>query len=214
MNHRTDRSVSERHDWFPPPAIGSWRMSARDDPVTGLVAWPGFFARLPGVVAEHLCAGSPVGLAIGDVDDFAGYVASMSTADVRSFGHLAGIELRACLGETARDWLHDDGVGDGCLATFGGDDLVFAAATESEAAFQGQVARLRAVLTDALPLSVSFAAAVLDGHTSRPPHTAADSEWRALCAGVLGRVERALLAQKRARRYHRPSLPVVTVSVR
>jgi GGDEF domain-containing protein len=187
-------------------------MSARDDPLTGFVAWPGFFARLPGMLAEQLQAGRSVGFAIGEVNDLSGYIEGLSAADARAVGHLAGVELVTRLGATARDWLHDDDVRDGCLATFGRGEIVFVAEARSEAAFVSHVGRLRAGLVDALPRNVSFVATVLDARSVS--HSVADDAWRDFCVEVIGRVERALFAQTSARRHHRPSLPIVTISVR
>jgi GGDEF domain-containing protein len=204
--------MTQRHEWYPPPAIGSWRMSARDDPITGFVAWPGFFARLPTLIAQHLHAERPVGLSIGKVQDLSGYVESMSAADSDSFGHLAGIELVTQLGVTARDWLHTDDVRDGCLATFGGGEIVLVAAARSEAGFVGHVGGLRAALVDALPRGVSFVATVLEPRSLS--NHGDDDGWRDYCVQVIGRVERALLAQMSARRHHRPNLPIITISVR
>jgi GGDEF domain-containing protein len=204
--------MTQRHEWYPPPAIGSWRMSARDDPITGLVAWPGFFARLPTLVAEHLHARRSVGVSIGKVQDLSGYIESMSAADSPTFGHLAGVELLTQLGATARDWLHADDVRDGCLATFGGGEIVFVAAARSEAGFVGHVGGLRAALVDTLPCGVSFVATVLEPRLLSDP--VPDDGWRNFCVQVIGRVERALLAQMSARRHHRPNLPIVTISLR
>jgi hypothetical protein len=207
-----NKADSERHEWFPPPAIGSWRMLARDDPVSGLVAWPGFFARLPHLVDEHLQAGRSVGLSLGEVHDLAGYVETMSVADASSSGRIAGVELVSRMGATARDWLQADDVRNGCLATFGGAEIVFVADTRSEATFIDHVGRLRAALGDTLPRSVSFAATVLDARFI--PDSVASDRWRDFCVHVIARVERALLVQLGARRHHRPSLPIATISIR
>jgi hypothetical protein len=207
---RPIRPSSERRECYPPAAIGSWRMVTREDPNTGLLAWPGFFARFPNLVAERLAAGRSVGLSIGAVDDLDGYIESMCVPATPSLGHLAGVELVTRLGATAREWLHHDDVRHGCLATFGGAEIFFVAEVESEATFVGQVRRLRAALVDALPRSVSFAAAVID---ARSP-SVADDEWRDYCVRVAARVERALLVQRSARGRGRPSLPIVTISIR
>lgn len=209
---RSTRQAAERHEWFPPPAIGSWRMAARDDPISGMVAWPGFFARMPALLGEHLYTGRSVGLSIGQVEDLSGYVEGMSAVDSGSFGHLAGIELLTRLGATAREWLYDDGVRHGCLATFGAGEVVLVAEAGSEAEYVEHVGRLRAALVDALPRSVSFVAAQLDA--SSISDSVADDAWQGFCVQVIARMERALFAQLSARRHHRPNLPIVTISVR
>ncbi|HEU0287157.1 MAG TPA: hypothetical protein VFR22_08930 [Nocardioidaceae bacterium] len=209
---RSTRRAAERHEWFPPPSLGSWRMAARDDPISGLVAWPGFFARLPALLGEHLQTGRSVGLSIGQVEDLSGYVESMSAADSGSFGHLAGVELVTRLGVTAREWLLDDDLRHGCLATFGGGEIVFVAEARSEAEYVEHVGRLRAVLVDALPRSVSFVAMQLDA--SAVSALVVDDGWQDFCVQIIARMERALFAQLSARRHHRPNLPIVTISVR
>jgi hypothetical protein len=73
----------DRHDRFPPPTVGGWCSDARDDPLTGLVASPGFFARLPGLVERSLTASRPVGLAIGDVDNLKDYVEGVKAVDAQ-----------------------------------------------------------------------------------------------------------------------------------
>lgn len=187
-------------------------MAARDDPISGLVAWPGFFARLPALLGEHLQTGRSVGLSIGQVEDLSGYVESMSAADSGSFGHLAGVELVTRLGVTAREWLLDDDLRHGCLATFGGGEIVFVAEARSEAEYVEHVGRLRAVLVDALPRSVSFVAMQLDA--SAVSALVVDDGWQDFCVQIIARMERALFAQLSARRHHRPNLPIVTISVR
>ncbi|MPZ62119.1 MAG: diguanylate cyclase [Propionibacteriales bacterium] len=189
----------ERHDRFPPPFVGSWCAHARDDPITGLVAWPGFFAQLPRLMEEALRYGQCVGLAIGDVDDLKSYVEDMKARDAQSFGHLAGNAFMGRLGTIARNWLHADSVHEGCLATFGGDEVVLASVTKGGAAFLPQVHRLRDALRSALPRTVAFAATVIEPQTI-PGEITGDHWWREFCVHEIGRVERALFENKEARR--------------
>lgn len=72
-----------RHDRFPAPAAGGWCADARDDPITGLVAWPGFFTRLPGIVEDTVAAGHRLGIAIGDVDNLKDYVEGAKAVDAQ-----------------------------------------------------------------------------------------------------------------------------------
>jgi GGDEF domain-containing protein len=179
-------------------------MVARDDPISGLVAWPGYFARLPALLGDHLHSGRSVGLSIGQVENLSGYV--------EDIGHVAGVELVTRLGATAREWLLDDDVRHGCLATFGGGEIVFAAEARSEAAYVEHVGRLRAALVEALPRSVSFVATFLEAGSIS--ESVADDGWQDFCVQVIARMERALFAQMGARRHHRPNLPIVTISIR
>jgi GGDEF domain-containing protein len=187
---------ADRHDRFPPPSVGGWCADARDDPIPGLVAWPGFFARLPGLVEESLTARRYVGLAIGDVDNLKDYVEGVKAVDAQSFGHLAGIALMGRLGTTARQWLWTDGPATVCLATFGGDEVVLLAETDSETAFLGEVTGLRDHLCRGLPRTVSFGDAVL---TPDAMPGSVDHWWREYVVNVIGAVERCLFDGKHAR---------------
>jgi hypothetical protein len=82
-----------RMDRFPPPSHGRWCPDARDDPTTGLVAWPGFFRRVPALLHQAPVGGTPVGRAIGDVDGMKDHVESLRGTDAGAFGHLAGNAL-------------------------------------------------------------------------------------------------------------------------
>jgi GGDEF domain-containing protein len=149
-------SKSGRHDRFPEPSRGSWCSDARDDPITGLIAWPGFFAELPTLLELSLSSGTAVGLAIGNVDNLKEYVEGVKAVDAQSFGHLAGNALMGRLGTIARNWLWHHGPSPACLATFGGDEIVLVAETSSRNSFYDDVARLRDQVCDGLPRSVSF----------------------------------------------------------
>jgi GGDEF domain-containing protein len=190
---------ADRHDRFPPPSTGGWCSDARDDPITGLIAWPGFFAQLPGLVEQSLTAGRAVGLAIGDVDNLKDYVEGVRAVDAQSFGHLAGNALMCRLGTIARHWLWTDGPAIACLATFGGDEIVLLAETDSQAAFLEQVAGLRDHLCRVLPRTVSFGAAVVMPDAA-PELVSGDHWWREFVVYAIGAVEHCLFEGKHARR--------------
>lgn len=200
-NGRTDR-----HDRFPAPVLGGWCADARDDPITGLVAWPGFFLRLPGIVADTVTAERRLGIAIGDVDNLKKYVEGAKAVDAQSFGHMAGNALMGRLGTIARNWLWTEGPAIACLATFGGDEIVLIAQTASDDAFLAKVKALRDHLCAGLPRTVSFAAAVIDP-ASLPPLIVGDHWWREFTVHAIGAVEHALFDEKHARRTD-PRIPL------
>src|ERR1022692_2790110 len=98
------------------------------DPLTGLVAYPSFeaymIAVLPGLATDGLH------LAIGDVDDLRGYVSAANADDPTLFGHLAGNDCMRRVGEATRRWVADhlDFWPFAMCATFGGDEVIVAAA--------------------------------------------------------------------------------------
>lgn len=195
--HGPDRD--SRQDRFPPPHAGEWCAEARDDPITGLIAWPGFFASLPGIVEQTLTEGRPVGLAIGDVDNLKEYVEGVKAVDAQSFGHLAGNALMGRLGVLARLWLWTDGPSRACLATFGGDEIVLLAETSSTDGFISGVVALRDQLCRGLPRTVSFGAAVVSPGDV-PAAIVGEHWWREYVVYVIGLIERRLFEGKRARR--------------
>ncbi|MEV0842716.1 GGDEF domain-containing protein [Actinocatenispora sera] len=171
----------------PAPVAGSWCWDARDEPNTGLVCFPDLDQRLPGHVAAGLAAGHGIGVAIGDVDGLTEYVEAANQAG--SWGHQAGNELMRLAGLIAREWFAAR-VTDGCLSTFGGDEIVLVAESDDADRFQGHVDELRGLLCDRLACTVSFAVGYLDPASFGP--------W--LCATLLGGVDRALFERKSARR--------------
>ncbi|HEY0486403.1 MAG TPA: GGDEF domain-containing protein [Mycobacteriales bacterium] len=186
-------------DRFPSPHAGRWCADERDDPITGLVAWPGFHRQLPALLSAALRAGVPVGFAIGDVDDLKDHVEGVRDADPESFGHLAGNALMRRLGEVAREWWSRTGVVEGCLATFGGDEIVLAAEVPDAERFRDLVTELRDRLAAALPRPVSFAATTV--RPAQLPGDVVGDEWICgFCTHVIGEVDRALVGRKHDRR--------------
>jgi GGDEF domain-containing protein len=191
-------AVDARHDRFPPPTAGGWCDDARDDPITGLVAWPGFFARLPGLIAAAIDQGHSVGLAIGDVDHLKGYVEGAKAVDAQSFGHLAGNAFMRRLGTLARNWLWRSSPEHSCLATFGGDEIVLIATTADEHAFLTIVEDLRDQLCAGLPRTVSFGTGVISP-ADLPTTVVGDHWWREFTVHTIGAIEHSLFDHKHAR---------------
>jgi GGDEF domain-containing protein len=161
------------------------------DPITGLVAFPSFQERFPRIFARELAAGRVVGIAIGDVDDLKGYVERSRAADDLMFGHLAGNTVMTQLGHESLRWFAATEA-PGCLATFGGDEVILAMIGVAPHAFGRHVRRIGAALSAALPRTVSFAHATF---------SAADGPTRAVTATDYARalvlVDRALFAAKK-----------------
>ncbi|MFI7068507.1 diguanylate cyclase domain-containing protein [Kribbella sp. NPDC050124] len=192
-------AIDAPHDRFPPATVGGWCDDARDDPITGLVAWPGFFTRLPRLIANAIGRGDSVGMAIGDVDNLKEYVEGAKAVDAQSFGHLAGNAFMGRLGTLARNWLWDSDATQACLATFGGDEIVFVSAATDETRFFSQVDGLRNQLCAGLPRTVSFGAGLITP-TAIPESVIGDHWWREFLIHVIGAVEHRLFSQKHARR--------------
>jgi GGDEF domain-containing protein len=129
------------------------------DPLTGLVAYPSFEAHLIAILPE--LAANGLHLAIGDVDDLRGYVTAAKADDPTLFGHLAGNDCMRRVGEATRTWAAEilDGWPFAVCATFGGDDVVVAAAGRPYDAFRDALADLVSRIRSAAPRPCSFASA-------------------------------------------------------
>ncbi|MFD7161406.1 hypothetical protein ACFV9C_42945 [Kribbella sp. NPDC059898] len=188
-----------RYDRFPDPTRGGWCSGARDDPTTGLVAWPDFFACLPTILQLTLRGGIGFGLAIGDVDNLKSFVEGRRAVDAQSFGHLAGNAFMGRLGTIARGWLHAADLPLACLATFGGDEIVVVAAINDTTAFTEQIGELRDQLCAGLPRTVSFGTATIAA-AAIPAVTVGSHWWREFAVHIIGEVERSLFDGKQARK--------------
>jgi GGDEF domain-containing protein len=162
------------------------------DPLTGLVAYPSFEACL--IAALPKLAPGGLHLAIGDVDDLRGYVNTVHAEDPTHFGHLAGNECMRRTGAATRRWAaqHLDGWPFAVCATFGGDEIIVAAAGRPYGAFVDALTALIAAIRVAAPRPCSFASATLlpTPQLSGPVEDA----YRRLIA----RVDRTLFAHKAA----------------
>jgi GGDEF domain-containing protein len=98
-------------------------------------------------------------LAIGDVDDLRGYVSAAKTEDPTLFGHLAGSDCMRRVGEATRAWAADmlDRWPFAICATFGGDEVIIAAAGRPYGAFLDALAELVCRIRSAAPRPCSFA---------------------------------------------------------
>ena len=131
------------------------------DPLTGLIAYPSFERylrqRLAGLASHGLH------LAIGDVDDLKIHVTARRTSDLDAFGHLAGNACMREVGAITRRWAG------GTLshwpfaicATFGGDEVIVAAAGQPYGAFRGCISELADQLRTHAPRPCSFATTTL-----------------------------------------------------
>ncbi|MEV7004755.1 hypothetical protein AB0N62_45470 [Streptomyces sp. NPDC093982] len=177
--------------------LRQWCASSREDAVTGLVAFPDFHRRMPGHVTAALRGDGLVGLAIGDVDGLKSYVEQVNATDSACYGHLAGNKVMTHLGTVTRKWFHEQLWGSGCVATFGGDEVIVAAALDDPVLFYRSIADLRDRLADALPVHVSFALAVVAAEHLPSEHS---GEWQCLFMDrLLATVDRCLFLHKAAR---------------
>lgn len=172
------------------------------------MAWPQFEARLPSLLVDRLHAGRSVGFAIGDCDELKAYVEAERVQDPSAWGHQAGNKVMAQLGGLARWWLAElnNTVPAGVLATFGGDEVI-AVLDVTGSDFGPRVADLRDRLCQRLPVTVSFAYAVLtpDVQPAAMLGDAWPAEWT---SSVIGRIDRTLFGAKRARRENKADVPL------
>jgi GGDEF domain-containing protein len=160
------------------------------DPLTGLVAYPSFeeliIAGLPALAIKGLH------LAIGDVDDLRGYVNTARGGDPTQFGHLAGNDCMRRVGLATRQWAADilDGWPFAICATFGGDEVIVAAAGRPYEEFLDALSVLASRIRTSAPRPCSFASA-----TSIPVERliARDEE---IYRHLLSRVDRRLFCYK------------------
>src|SRR5512146_991720 len=143
------------------PRCGGWAAHARPDPVTGLVSFPDFHAAFPGHLANALRHDEVIGLAIGDVDHLTGYSSRLDPAHPERFGHLAGNAIMARLGNVSAAWFREQSFWAGCVSTFGGDEIIIAAAVRDPEVFEIAIVTLRDRCSAELPRTVSFALTML-----------------------------------------------------
>jgi GGDEF domain-containing protein len=179
--------------------IRGWCAGSREDPVTGLVAFPDFHLAIAPAIAAELRAGRLAALAIGDVDGLKAHVEQANATDPASFGHLAGNKVMARLGGVTRDWFREQPWTAGCAATFGGDEVIIAASVSDPAAFQAAVCDLRDRLAGALPVRASFAVTVA-GPGQLPDGPVTDRWKHDFTDKLLAAADRALFSHKEARR--------------
>jgi GGDEF domain-containing protein len=194
------------------PVAGGWCAEAREDPITGLVAYPDFDRLVPEHLVRTLRLGGTIGLAIGDVDNLKEYVETSNSLDPSSFGHLAGNALMARLGRLAVEWFGQQPFEKGCVSTFGGDEIIIAASAGCGDTFHCAIQELRDLFAARLPRSVSFAVTVLEAE--RVP--AVMTGWispRRLYTHLAGSTDRCLFARKGERPRTRISGFVASVDI-
>jgi GGDEF domain-containing protein len=185
-----------------PLPVNGWCADARQDPITGLVAFPDFNFMMPEILAFCHRNGLDLGIAIGDVDNLKEYVESAKGRDPSAFGHIAGCALMQSLGVVAVRWFDTVTAAYGCVSTFGGDEIIVVLAVEpaAEAAFELAIIDLRNALFDALPRSVSFGWTVAHLNDGGAPTHVDRRRYRTQSTELLSAVDRALFRQKSALR--------------
>lgn len=178
----------EQYGPMPIPLRGCWPRASAPDPVTGLVGFPEFHACLPSFLTRQADRGRLVGIAIGDVDHLKSFVEDTNVTDRAAFGHLAGNAVMSALGRICSSWFHTRRFSSGCVSTFGGDEVIVAAALHSASEFTAALSALRDRCRAQLPRSVSFA------HTVITPQPGTD--WTGCAAETLSAVDRALFRRK------------------
>lgn len=160
------------------------------DPLTGLVAYPSFEAHLQDTLPALVPAG--VHLAIGDVDDLRTHVMTRRTSDPTAFGHLAGNDCMRRVGAVTRAWAGAELAAwpFSLCGTFGGDEVIVAAAGRLYPVFAALVRRLADDLRASAPRPCSFATATIA--SPRPADVDGAVAYRTLVATV----DEALFATK------------------
>jgi GGDEF domain-containing protein len=179
------------------PPWRTWCADSREDAVTGLVAFPDFHKRIPAHATATLRGEGLVGLAIGDVDGLKSYVERVNATDPDCYGHLAGNKVMTRLGAVTRRWFHEQVWRSGCVATFGGDEVIVAAALDDAVDFYRSILLLSDRLADALPVPVSFALALASADNLPAERSGG---WQGLFMDrLLTTVDRCLFLHKAAR---------------
>lgn len=140
------------------------------DPLTSLIAYPSFEAHLIQRLPE--LAGAAMHIAIGDVDGLRGYVTERRASDPYSFGHLAGNACMRTVGSLTSAWAATtlDDVDFQLCGTFGGDEVIVAAAGLDHDTFAWRIQQLCDLIKQSSPRPCSFALATLQPCTVQPAH--------------------------------------------
>ncbi|MEU5903757.1 MULTISPECIES: hypothetical protein [unclassified Micromonospora] len=191
--------------------LREWCAGSREDPLTGLIAFPDFHHYLPHRLVSTLARGGIVGLAIGDVDGLKQHVEAANTSDPASFGHLAGNRVMARLGLEARTWFHRLSWSEGCVATFGGDEVIIAAAIDAPQDFVLAITELRDRLAATLPVPVSFGLMMV-GARHLPAGQSGETWPHPFTDTLLATVDRCLFAHKAMRRARSAGGAIVAIT--
>jgi GGDEF domain-containing protein len=128
------------------------------DPLTTLVAYPSFQEQLTRLLPSFRQTG--LHLAIGDVDGLREYVTERRSADPANFGHLAGTECMRQIGTLTTEWADQEftaGWTFRLCGTFGGDEVIVAAAGQPHSRFASVVNDLCDRIRAYAPRPCSFA---------------------------------------------------------
>ena len=128
------------------------------DPLTMLIAYPSFEEQLTRLLPRFGQTG--LHLAIGDVDGLREYVTERRAADPACFGHLAGNDCMRQVGKLTAEWADKELTTGWTLrmcGTFGGDEVIVAAAGHSHTRFACVVNDLCDRLRARAPRPCSFA---------------------------------------------------------
>ncbi|UQA93710.1 nucleotidyl cyclase domain-containing protein [Streptomyces halobius] len=194
--------------WMP---LRNWCAGSREDAVTGLVAFPDFHSHIPRALAAALTGGGLVGLAIGDVDGLKDHVEKANATEPGCYGHLAGNKVMARLGAVTRTWFHQQPWEAGCAATFGGDEVIIAAALDDASTFHRAIAELRDQLAHELPVRVSLA--LTFASAEHLPARRGPGGWKhAFTDRLLAAVDRCLFTHKTSRRTGRGEGGIIAVT--
>ncbi|GAB3838120.1 hypothetical protein ACFPIJ_15890 [Dactylosporangium cerinum] len=165
---------------------GSERDVLYCDPLTSLVAYPSFEQHLIRMLPA--LARDEVHIAIGDVDGLRDYVSQRRTADPYSFGHLAGNACMRAVGAVTSTWAARElqEADFHICGTFGGDEVIAAAAGISHDAFAMKIHSLCDDIKTSSPRPCSFALATLEPCALEPAD--ARSAYRVLVSAVDARL--------------------------
>lgn len=170
------------------------------DPITGLVAFPCFFKKLPSVIPHLLNKYGGFGLAIGDVDHLKSYVEDINATDPMMFGHLAGNLYMSNLGKISLSVFNQFVFPWSCLSTFGGDKIIFVCAGTDRDQFRDFVKHLHQEVAKQLPRTISFATGWFSKSQDVGDVILQQAEANQLCISAISMIDRALLMKKKKRK--------------
>ncbi len=127
------------------------------DPITRLISYPCFADYLVGQFPNLAKTG--IHLAIGDVDDLKRYVTLSNATNPKLFGHLAGNDCMRKVGLVTLEWARKISSGEDfhICGTFGGDEIIIAAAGLPYNKFLSSIQELAFNLLQSTPRPCSFA---------------------------------------------------------
>ena len=144
----------------------NWPRPQIVDPNTQLLSFCTLSRHIDGVFRNALKTNQGIGIAIGDVDGLKEYVEDVRSEDPMLFGHLAGNALMRDCGDIVLDWYVQEvgrlefGASDyACVATFGGDEVIYIQTTSNPEEFLKSSELLDATVSRDLNLPMTFSAA-------------------------------------------------------